>query len=287
MPHPSIRLLPALLGGLVALGLADPPGGVETAPVAPPPSDEALLALAERGREVATYLQAIERARERLRHHPGEVPDPDRLVALSGREGWRIILLKEGEGPAQKGPKILAEIGYSPDSAEAGALRTMVPPRPATTATTAYLRALETAAVAVPRPPGASGPFEEALVRERDGAFSVYLMSRPPATSAARFGGDFLVRIARTGRQVVAVEPLHEGEPIDIQPAGRGSGQATLHSHAAGDLPSPTDVARVIVRPDLAPHLVLTPRFMFRLDARGGVTYLGPNRTVVSPGGRR
>jgi hypothetical protein len=94
--------------------------------------------------------------------------------------------------------------------------------------------------------------------------------------------------VAASGRQVTGVEPLHAGDPVDIPAAGRGPGRPTLHEHATGDLPAPTDVARVVLRPDIAPHLVLTPLFMFRLDARGGVTYLGPNRTASPhPGGGR
>jgi hypothetical protein len=252
------------------------------------PHEETLLDLAERGRTIAVCLQAVERARARLREHPGEVAAPDRILALPGRDGWRVILLQEGAGPSPKGPRVLAEIGYSPDAAEAGALRVMAPPRPAAAATTAHLRALQTATAAAARLPGMTPPLDEAVVREKNGSFSVYLLSRPASPGEVRFGGDVLVRVAASGRQVAAVETLHPGEPLDSPAAGRGPGQPTLHEHATGDLPSPTDVARVVLRPDVAPHLVLTRRFMFRIDARGGVVYLGPNRAAEPPAvGRR
>lgn len=270
---------------IVAIGAAA--GRAVAAPDAGPPPEEALLALAERGRTIAIYLQAVERTRARLQQQPGEVAEPQRMIALPGRDGWRVLLIKEGEGPAQKGPKIMAEVGYSPDAEEVGALRAMVPPHPATAAIVAHLRALEAAAEAVARVPGARPPFDEAVVRESDGAFSVYLMSRPGTAAAVRFGGDFLARVARTGRQVESIDPLHAGEPIDVPAGGRAPGEPTLHHHAPGDLPAPTDVARVMVRPGVAPHLAMTAHSMFRIDARGVVTYLGVNRVPPpAPGGR-
>jgi hypothetical protein len=281
-PRASIRTLSWLLAGPMILA------GAAAAQEGAPP-EAALLALADRGRAVAGYLNAVERARERAREHAGEVESPDRFLALSGREGWRVLLIKEAEGPAGKGPKILAEVSTGPEAREAGALRGMVPPRPATAAAVAHLRALQTAAGAAARAPGATPPFDEAVLREADGSFSVYLMSRPAAASLVRFGGDFLVRVARSGRQMVSLEALHDGDPVDLPAGGRRAGEPTLHRHARGDLPPPTDVARVVLRPGAAPHLVLTPRSMFRLDDRGAVTWLGPNREAAPPppaGGR-
>jgi len=63
----------------------------------------------------------------------------------------------------------------------------------------------------------------------------------------------------------------------DVPLAGRAAGQPSLHSHASGDLPTVGDVALVRMHPSLAPHLVLTPHSIFRIDAEGSITWLGPN----------
>ena len=76
--------------------------------------------------------------------------------------------------------------------------------------------------------------------------------------------------------QVLSVEPLHSNA-TSVALAPRAAGQPTLHTHDQGDLPFPTDVALVLRHRALAPHLVLTPRFMFRIDSEGVVTWLGPN----------
>ena len=87
------------------------------------------------------------------------------------------------------------------------------------------------------------------------------------------------VRVTANGRQVIGSEPYHAGATA-LPLAPRPPGQPTLHMHGEEDLPSPTDVAMVLLHPELAPHLVMTPHYLFRIDAQGKLTFLGP-----SPGG--
>jgi len=90
------------------------------------------------------------------------------------------------------------------------------------------------------------------------------------------FGRDFAVRIGATGKQLLTVEKLHDSvAAMPLQP--RAPGAPLLHHHDKGDLPAPTDVALVLRHPALAPVLVLTQNFMFRIDREGAVTWLGPN----------
>ena len=124
----------------------------------------------------------------------------------------------------------------------------------------------------------------EAVVRETDGTFTVYVISQhreesDPAAETAEsvvFGRDFVVRIAATGRQVLTVERLHDTiASLSLRP--RAPGAPLLHGHGREGMPEPTDVALVLRHPVLAPLLVLTPGFMFRIDREGAVTWLGPN----------
>jgi hypothetical protein len=95
-----------------------------------------------------------------------------------------------------------------------------------------------------------------------------------------------MARVAASGRQLRSIEGLHAGDPIAVPIPARATGQATLHTHTTGDLPTPTDVALVRIHPALAPHLVMTPRHIFRIDRDGKVTWLGPNAAPAT-GGRR
>jgi hypothetical protein len=241
-----------------------------------PPEEKALRAIEERGRRISLYVQASEKGREVLRQSPQEVPPPDHVVVHEDRQAWRVLFLKDFQDRGvRKGLKVLAEVEYYPASGEAGMLRLMAPPRAASPLSTAFARALEEAVKAAAARGGIRAPYEEAVVREADGVFSVYLGSAPAGGGTVQFGADLLVRVASSGRQTISLEPLH-AETTAVSAAPRGAGEPTLHVHPSGDLPAPTDVAQVLRRPALAPHLVLTPRFMFRIDAEGRITYLGP-----------
>jgi hypothetical protein len=267
------------------------------------PSDETLRALQERGRMIALYLDAVDRGAERWKKQGNEAMMPDRTVVIPDREGWRVLFLKDlTKDPAPAGPKkgmiLLAETSFSPDAREVGDLRVMVPPHAAPAIAQSYARSLGEAETATVSRPDAGRPFEDAVVREKDATFTVYLISHheeegaePPKggqPGSLRFGRDFIIRVAASGRQVLSVEPLHAGASA-VPLAPRPAGQPTLHTHEKGDLPTPTDVALVLRHRSLAPHLVLTPRSMFRIDAEGAVTWLGPNpvpaeRPLPAPG---
>ena len=239
-----------------------------------PPPEETIREIEARGRQIATYLLAAAAGTERLRGQSAAIPAS--TVVLQGRDGgWEVLFLSEPD-PVGKGTAVIAQVGFDPTSGQAAEVRLMAPPRPAPAATVSYARAIETARAAAAGRPGAPAPHEAAVFRERDGTFSVYLKSTGGEPGVPRFGADLLARVAASGRQILSVEALHSGESLP-PPASRAPGQASLHTHGLGDLPTPTDVAVVMRHPELAPHLVLTPRSMFRIDARGGITYLGPN----------
>ena len=77
--------------------------------------------------------------------------------------------------------------------------------------------------------------------------------------------------------QVVALAPL-------VTAAG-ATDEPTAHSHLDNDLPTATDVAMVMIWPTLAPHLVLTPHHIFRIDADGTIGYLDPNESLDAEAG--
>lgn len=262
------------------------------------PSDESLRALQDRGRMIALYLDAVDRGAERWKRQGSEAKPPDRTVVIPDRDGWRVLFLKDlTKDPVPAGPKtgmvLLAETSFSPDAREVGDLHVMLPPHAATATAQSYARSLGEAETAVLSRPDAGRPFEDAVIREKDGTFTVYLLShheeegektpQEAQPGSVRFGRDFSIRVAASGRQVLSIEPLHAGATA-VPLAPRPAGQPTLHTHDKGDLPTPTDVALVLRNRSLAPHLVLTPRSMFRIDAEGELTWLGPNPVPAAPG---
>jgi len=289
-PRVAVRIV------LAALALTAP-AGAERAQEGRP-SEETLRTLQERGRAIFLYLQAMESAGALLQKHASEGVRPDRTVVISDREGWRVVYLRDltkESGPAgpKKGMIVVAETGFSPDSGQVGELTIMEPPHAAPATAQSYARALDQAEEATVTRPDAGTPFEDAVIREKDATFTVYLLSHHDeadaqgakdavAAGSVRFGRDFVIRIAASGRQVLSVEPLHSNA-VSVPLAPRPAGQPTLHAHEQGSLPLPTDVALVLRHRSLAPHLVLTPQSMFRIDPEGVVTWLGPNTIPPLP----
>ncbi len=258
------------------------------------PAEETLRSLQERGRLIAIYLQAVDRTADLLKAQGSGAPPSDRTVVIPESAGWRVVCLKDltkepgVAGPARAGLSIVGETTFSPDSGQVGTLGLIVPPRSAPATIQAYGRALDEAETATLSRPDAGRPFVDAVIREKDSTFTVYVISQkpdegapaPPAASPVSvvIGRDFIVRIAANGRQVLSVAKLHDSvASLSLLP--RAPGAPLLHEHDKGDLPAPTDVALVLRQPVLAPLLVLTEHFMFRVDREGGVTWLGPNPT--------
>jgi hypothetical protein len=287
-------------GGLGAALLASGATRAAEPPPAPAaetrPADETLRAIQERGRQVAEYLAAVDKARGRFAKDSQGLADPDTVVALEERDAWQIFFLKEAAtqaapGLPRQGTTVLAQTEFSAAADDVGQLRAMVPPHAAPATTVSYARALQLGEGAVAEQKGARGAHDAAVIREKDGTFSVYVQLRSEEPGRVRFGDDFVVRVAASGRQVQSVEALHLDEPVSVAESGRAAGQPTLHTHTKADLPTPTDVAQVRRHPGLAPHLVLTPHCMFRIDAAGALTYLGANAVApavpAAPGGGR
>lgn len=264
-------------------------GATRGAAAIEPPAEETLKAIAERGRAVAVAIQVTDQARDKLARQSQGIVKPNGVITYLDRGLWHIVFLQDPEaepvpGLPRRGTMVVAETEYAEGADEVGNLRAMAPPRPATQTMVSYLRALRLAQTEAGSRSKDGLPLASAAFRERDGTFTVYLLPHGEPGGPAVFGADLVVRVMSSGRQVLSVEAAH-ATTTDVPLAGRSVGQPTLHTHASGDLPTPGDVALVRLHPSLAPHLVLTPQSMFRIDAAGAITYLGPSPVpVAAPG---
>ncbi len=281
---------PASLGRRLALAVVAFAAGATWGTAATePPAEETLRAITERGRAVAVAIEATTKARDKLARQGQEIDKPDGVITYLDHDLWHIVFLKDPKadpvpGLPRRGTMVVAETEYGDGADDVGSLRVMASPRPATSTMVSYLRALQLAQAEAGSRTKAGLALDSAAFRERDGTFTIYLLPQGERSGSAVFGADLVVRVMSSGRQVLTVEAAHE-TMTEVPLRGRSAGQPTLHTHASGDLPSPGDVALVRLHPSLAPHLVLTPRSMFRIDAEGAITYLGPNPVpVVAPG---
>ena len=242
------------------------------------PSEETLRSIETRGRRIAVYIAARQKARERLQQEAGGLLQSDQQVVIEKKEGtWRVVFIRTQAlaSPAQNLVGV-AETEYNPGADEVGAFKKDAAPRPLPVATAAYVRAIQVAIGVAAKRPELKPPFVESVFKEPDNLFSVYIQSKPEE-GLARFGGDARMRVSPDGLMMVGIEPLH-ADITDIPIPAHASAQPTLHSHATGEYPTDTDVALILMHPTLAPHLVLTPAWIFRIDPEGHITWLGPNR---------
>jgi hypothetical protein len=144
-----------------------------------------------------------------------------------------------------------------------------------------YLKALQIAAGVAANRPDAKPPFVTSIFQEKDRSFTVYLQSQA-GPGIVRFGGDYRMKVSPDGQMVVGIEVLH-ATITGVPARAAASSQPTLHMHESGDLPTDTDVALILGHPTLAPHLVLTPSSMYRIDSSGRITWLGPNQSSPGP----
>jgi hypothetical protein len=244
-----------------------------------PPSEEDLAAVEERGRMIARYVEARTRATRKLKEFPNIPALHDGMLVRMGKGEWRVVFLKEPpkNDPRMRVPLIMVEILYDPQSGAVGSPRRMIPPREASATTVSHYRALQTVESAAETQLGAAGAHEGVVYREKNGRFTVYLVSGDTPDGSVRLGDDYLGSVASTGRRLLSIEPLHSSPAVDVPLTGMADGEPTLHAHELGELPTATDVALLILHPSVAPLLVLTPHFMYRIDAEGRITYLGLN----------
>ena len=270
-----------LLGAVALLSVV-----AAQAVVAPRPSDGELRAITESGRRIASYQEAIVAARKRL-GEKSDLGDRIRAVVVDRNGVWHVVFIsRELQGGDLRAWLVVADAIFRPRAGEIERLDVIDPPKPAPTDAQAALRAIDSArsgaqAHVAAVPP----PFDESVFRDKSGAFTVYLQSRTGARTTCRFGSDLKVTVSADGNKVLLILPLHgRGESADVAP---GDGRTpTLHSHAHGDLPTETDVALVVETPRVAPHLVMTPSWIFRIESDGAITWLGRNEVPpAAPGG--
>lgn len=289
--HRLVRL-GAAFGLVAALGSGTGVQAQTPGTSAPPvafarPTPEELQAVTENGRRIAAYHEAVAKSRAALAAQHPEVAEARAVVVDRNGVPHVSFFLRDETGPQPRWV-LIADVVYQARAGEVGATvfpdRAKAPPADAVT----HLRAIEAArAGATTKPGGPIAPWDEAVFKEKTGgAYVVYLQTQA-APNTARFGSDARLRISGDGMQVGEMIVLH-GETTTVPVPARAGASPTLHSHAQGDLPTDTDVAVVLEHPTIAPHLILTPHHMFRIEPDGRVSYLGPNAVPpAAPGGSR
>ncbi|HYV86458.1 MAG TPA: hypothetical protein VFB49_11145 [Patescibacteria group bacterium] len=263
-----------------------PQAGAAPAGAGDRPSDEMLRAVESDGHRIASYHEAIAKARDRAREKNGDLLDGTRMVVVNRSGTWHVVFLRQTViAGVQKGLMAVADAVFQPRAGDLSAFQAFDPPRVSPSDAQAAMRAGEGSRTRAQQGMPGGTTFDEAVLRDGPGPWTVYLQRHPTAPGSFLIGGDFTATVGPDGTQVTDFKPIHD-KSVDVSVALSKSGSPTLHMHPTGDLPTATDVAMVVEHPTLAPHLVLTPRWMFRIEEGGTITFLGPNSVPpVAAGG--
>jgi hypothetical protein len=236
------------------------------------------------GRQIALYFAALAAAQDEFARKAPTGAVSDRQVIVARRNGWHVLFVTDPDPrKIREKPKLIAEVVIDPKTAHIRKFRYVEDPRSVPGIAWEHLLAVESAQLAGAAAEEATSPCDAAIFFEQGVTFRIYL-TPTPADGMIRFGGDLLVTVERNPVSVSSIESLHAATwPVALPAVA--TNEPTAHSHLENDLPTATDVALVMAWPTLAPHLVLTPRFLFRIDADGTIGYLGPSKPLDAASG--
>ena len=130
---------------------------------------------------------------------------------------------------------------------------------------------------------GEQRPYNVAVLPAEEGQFWVYLVPAPTKPGVWPLGGDVRYLISADGTRVdrkAATAPVgHRGRAA---PRTRPTKQvAGIHTHVLDDTPEDTDVFHVLTRKPSVPEMIVTGKFVFVVEADGGIKYLGTAEDVL------
>jgi hypothetical protein len=250
----------------------------------PSPLVDQLREIEAEGRRIALYFVALAAAQDEFDRKAPAGAVSDRQVIVARRDGWHVLFVTDPDPrKIKEKPKLVAEVVFNPKTSHIRTFRYVEDPRSVPGIAWDHLLAVESARLAGAAAEDANPPFDAAIFFEQGLTFRLYL-TPTPADGMIRFGGDFLMTVERNPVSVTSIESLHAATwPVALPAVA--TDEPTAHSHLENDLPTATDVALVMAWPTLAPHLVLTPRYLFRIDADGTIGYLGPSEPLDAASG--
>jgi len=119
---------------------------------------------------------------------------------------------------------------------------------------------------------------------ETDSSVSVYTVPENEKEDSVLLGGDAKLTISPSpeGLKVTKNDPLHSGTLLVSLAVEEGKERAAgYHLHMTTDFPSETDVALVVLHPQLAPHYVVGKKWISKLNPDGTISVLGSSERML------
>jgi hypothetical protein len=254
--------------------LADPPARKE------PPAQKELMAITERGRDLAGYDAAAWHASDALQAKNPKEGSVVRYLALKTEKGWVVAFGRLDEKQEKFLIAYEATQGEKPDVFD---VKEMTPPKEDTRFFFAAARAIDIALKDfVEHFEGEQRPYNVAVLPGEKEQVWVYLVPAPTRAGVWPLGADVRYLTAADGTKIVSKRQLHKSV-IEVEPPKDKNNQqvAGIHTHVLDDTPEDTDVFHVLTRKPAVPEMIMTKQFVFQVDPDGSIKYVGKSEDVL------
>lgn len=241
----------------------------------PPPTTEEIAKIEKRGKEIANYEQAAIMATDLLL---ASNPDKDKLgtyVAINKNKMWAVFFGKNIDNKFQLGYFYSCPDGEFDKMRAEKELKDV--PRDVYDFTQAVNLATKAIELDVEFP-----PYNPSVFREDDGTITVYFLPGNKDPNVILIGGDFKVSISGDATKVLNKTKLHTNVlnvPINFKEGEKP--EAGFHTHVLIDLPTETDVALVLMNPQMGPHFITGRTWMSKIDPNGKINILGKTEEIL------
>ncbi len=132
-------------------------------------------------------------------------------------------------------------------------------------------RAFETAKAAFS--PAERRPYNAAVLPDGDGRFLVYFVPAQTQTGIFPIGGDTRFTVSKDGSKILNTRQMHKSI-IEFQVPPGVKPETGYHTAVVDDIPEDTDVFHVLAREPKIPELIVTQKFVYRIDVDGTIRFL-------------
>jgi hypothetical protein len=259
---------------IAVIALADPPARNE------PPTEKALKAITERGRDLAGYDAAAWHASDAIQAKNPKEGSVVRYIAQKTAKGWVVAF---GRLDEKQQKFLIAYWATQSDKPDVFDVKEMAPPKEDEGFFLSASKAIDIVLKDFTEHfEGEQRPYNVAVLPAEQDQLFVYLVPAPTKPNVWPLGGDVRYLISADGTKIVSKRQLHKSV-IEVEPPKDKDNQQVggVHTHVLDDVPEDTDVFHVLTRKPSVPEMIVTKQFVFEVDPDGGIKCLGKSEDVL------
>jgi hypothetical protein len=264
----------AMLTAFTVITLFEPPERKE------PPTQKELIAITNRGRDLAGYDAAAWHASDAVQTKQPKEGSVVRYIARKIDKKW-VVAFGRLDGKEEK--FLIAYEATQGDKPELFDVKEMLPPKEDKGFFLSAAKAIDTSLKDfMEHFEGEQRPYNVAVLAAEKDQVWVYLVPAPTKPNVWPLGGDTRYLISADGTKLVSKRQLHKSI-IEIEPPKDKDNQPAggIHTHVLDDIPEDTDVFHVLTRKPAVPEMVVTKQFVFEVSADGSIKYVGKSEDVL------